>query len=197
MFQAARPFEGSSLSMKAFADAVPFAGIAIQPPGPVVRLERPAPRGPATDEASLCAAALAGDARGVERARPAAQSPGRRVAPRAGRPRRPREGHRAGGVDAPRRAAAAGHARPPAAPGARHHPGDVPRARGRAPGVGRPQARADRRAGHRGRPGATRGDDAESRLVTEERVDRAVEVLSALLGLGQDRCSASRTAAMA
>ena len=44
--------------MKAFTDALPFFGAAaIQPPSAVVRVERPAP--PA-DEATLCASALAG-----------------------------------------------------------------------------------------------------------------------------------------
>jgi RNA polymerase sigma factor (sigma-70 family) len=46
--------------MKAFADAVPFAGLAIEPSGrvaPVVERAHP----PSTDEASLCAAALRGD----------------------------------------------------------------------------------------------------------------------------------------
>jgi RNA polymerase sigma-70 factor (ECF subfamily) len=44
--------------MKAFSDALPLFGAAIQPPSPAVRVQRPAP--PA-DEATLCASALAGD----------------------------------------------------------------------------------------------------------------------------------------
>jgi RNA polymerase sigma factor (sigma-70 family) len=47
--------------MKAFSDALPspfFGSAAIQPPSPAVRLQRPAPL---PDEARLCASALAGD----------------------------------------------------------------------------------------------------------------------------------------
>ncbi|HEY8041835.1 MAG TPA: sigma-70 family RNA polymerase sigma factor [Polyangiaceae bacterium] len=48
--------------MKAFADALPFLGAAaVQAPPPAVRVERPAPAAPLADEATLCAAALRGE----------------------------------------------------------------------------------------------------------------------------------------
>src|SRR5580692_6059102 len=48
--------------MKAFADVLPFPGIAIQAAPPPVRVAPPRPAPPAADEATLCAAALAGSA---------------------------------------------------------------------------------------------------------------------------------------
>jgi RNA polymerase sigma factor (sigma-70 family) len=161
--------------MKAFADAVPFTGIAIQAPGPVVRLERPAPA--TRDEASLCAAALQGDrdawsalvqrhnhrvvvallARGVrvDRAKDIAQEAWMRLV----------EQQRQGRLD-----------------------------RLQLPGLAITQATflsleaARRESGVRkhepiDEPAmaavlADPRDDAESRLVTEERVERAIEVLS-------------------
>jgi RNA polymerase sigma-70 factor (ECF subfamily) len=47
--------------MKALVDAVPFAGIAMSPPARGVRVERPAPAVAALDEAALCALAMTGD----------------------------------------------------------------------------------------------------------------------------------------
>jgi RNA polymerase sigma factor (sigma-70 family) len=162
--------------MKAFADAVPFAGIAIQARGPVVRLERPAPV--ATDEASLCAAALGGDseawsalvqrhnhrvvvsllARGVrvDRAKDIAQEAWMRLVEQQRQGRLDRL--QLPGLAVTQATFLALEAARRESGVRKHEPIDEPAIAA---------ALADPR------------DDAESRLVTEERVERAVEVLSA------------------
>jgi RNA polymerase sigma-70 factor (ECF subfamily) len=168
--------------MKVFADVLPFPGLAIQAPPPAARVERPSPPPPPADEARLCAAALAGSteawsalvarhnhrvvvtllARGVrvDRAKDIAQEAWIRLV----------EQQRLGKLDRlqlpglaiAQAAFLALEAGRKEAAARRHDPIDEPSIAA---------ALADPRC------------DAETRMVTEERVDRAVEVLS--------RCSPS------
>lgn len=163
--------------MKAFADVLPFPGIAIQAAPPAVRVDRPPPAPPAADEATLCAAALAGSAeawsalvarhnhrvvvtllaRGVrvDRAKDIAQEAWIRLV----------EQQRVGKLDRlqlpglaiAQAAFLALEAARREATARRHDPIDEPSIAA---------ALADPRC------------DAETRMVTEQRVDRAVEVLS-------------------
>jgi RNA polymerase sigma-70 factor (ECF subfamily) len=161
--------------MKVLADAVPFAGLAIQPTSRVVRLDRP-DAAPA-EEATLCAAALRGDrdawsalvqrhnqrvvvallARGVrvDRAKDIAQEAWMRLV----------EQQRQGRLDRLQLPGLAitqatflslEAARRESGP-RKHEPLDEP------------AVAACLRDPH---------DDAESRMLTEERVERAVEILS-------------------
>jgi len=163
--------------MKVFADALPFPGVALRAAPPAVRVERPPQAAPLADEAGLCAAALAGSAdawsalvtrhnhrvvvtllaRGVrvDRAKDIAQEAWIRLV----------EQQRLGKLDRlqlPGLAIAqatflALEAARREATARRHDPIDEPSI---AAGLADPRC------------------DAETRMVTEERVDRAVEVLS-------------------
>jgi RNA polymerase sigma factor (sigma-70 family) len=167
--------------MKAFADAAPFAldmGIAVQARPAVPRIERPAHAAPAADEHALCAAALAGSteawsslvarhnhrvvvsllARGVrvDRAKDIAQEAWIRLVEqqRLGKLER----LQLPGLAIAQAAFLALEAGRREAIARRHDPIDEPAVAARL---------TDPRC------------DAETRMVTEERVDRAVEVLSA------------------
>jgi RNA polymerase sigma-70 factor (ECF subfamily) len=163
--------------MKAFADVIPLMGAGVRDSAPsVVRVQRPAPPAAPADEAALCAAALRGDgeawsalvqrhnhrvvvallARGVriDRAKDVAQEAWMRLVEQQRQGRLERL--QLPGLAITQATFIALEAARRDSGARKHEPIDEPAVAA---------ALADPR------------DDAESRLVTEERVERAVEVL--------------------
>ena len=133
----------------------------------------------AVDERALCARCLAGDTVAwnalIARRRPSR----RRLAPRARRADRPGEGHRARGVDAPRRAAARRAAHAPAAPGlAVAQAAFLSLEAARRDGARAASRQLDGEAGRIATKWCDPAADAETRLLTSERVERAEQVLA-------------------